>query len=404
MGEQMTTGMAEEQIAREQNLTTARLVTAIARQKGRIVLTGLIFAVLAFGVSRSIKPYFTASTEVIPPQLKTTSAASLLGQLAGGDTGGGLASIGSALQAKSQTDTFTVLLMAWPVQDEMVKRFDLRKVYHARSASAARAMLGGATKLLPDRGFIYIQVTDTDPKRAAMLANGYVDAVRTFMKGLALSDASQRRVFYEEQLAQVKEGLSQAESNFKQMQQSSRMLSLDSQARTALQSAAELRSNITAREVELQRLRSYLTESNSQVQIAESELSALRGKLAQAEASGQGGFSGGGGLSNVPASELNFIRANRELKYQEALYDLMVKQYEGSRIDEARDAPAVQVIEPALVPEGKAGPHRSMWASGGFALGLALGLVWTVFRFWRSLLTPEGSTQWLELRRALFHF
>ena len=200
----------------------------------------------------------------------------------------------------------------------------------------------------------------------------------------------------------MKESLSQAESNFKQMQQSTRMLTLDSQARTGLQSAAELRSSITLREVELQRLRSYLTDSNSQVQIAESELAALRAKLGQAESSGPGGFSGGSGLSNVPNAELNFIRVNRELKYQEALYDLMVKQYEGSRIDEARDAPMVQVIEPALKPERKSGPHRSLWTLGGFALGIALGLVWAVLRFWRSLLTTEGNSQLAELRRAAF--
>ena len=141
-----------------------------------------------------------------------------------------------------------------------------------------------------------------------------------------------------------------------------------------LETAASLRSQITAREVQLESLRSYSTESNPQVQIAESEMNALRGQLSQLESQGQGGY-GGKALKSVPGSEVEFVRATRELKYQEALYDLMLKQYEGSRIDESRDAPIIQVIEPALVPDHKFGPRRYRDMRYAFGAGIVLGIL-----------------------------
>ena len=189
-------------------------------------------------------------------------------------------------------------------------------------------------------------------------------------------------------------------SSFRHMQQTTGIVSVDSQAQTLLGEATGLRSQITAKEVEIEGLKGYSTAANPQVQIAESELAALRGQLSQLESRGQGGYTGKA-LSSVPTTELEFVRATRDLRYQESLYDLMVKQYEGSKLDEARDAPSIQVIEPALVPDHKFGPHRVKGGLLGFGVGLVLGLLVALYRYWRGRLDTEAETKWMEFRRAL---
>jgi uncharacterized protein involved in exopolysaccharide biosynthesis len=381
-----------------------KLFTAILRSKKFILLVGVLFAIVGMLISLKLPVRFTATAELMPPQVtRGGNTSTLLSQLSSASDAG-FAGISSVLQAKTQAETYVVILDAWPIEEELVKRFGLVSVYHSRNETEARLKLKAHTVVAATKdGFITVTVTDGDRKRSAELANGYVIALQNFLHGLSLTEASQRRSFYEAELAKAKDDLTAAEVNFKKTQQSSGMISLDSQARTLIESAAGLRGEITAKEVELQELRTYSTEANPQVQLAETELSALRGQLAQMETHGQGGYSGGS-LSSVPGAELDFVRATRDLKYQESLYDLMVKQYEGSRVDEDRDAPIVQVVEPALPPEFKSGPHRGIITLEFFAFGLFLGIIRASYRHWRSQLSEEKRTSIAELRKAAFQW
>ena len=386
----------------DDEIDLVEVAAAVLRGKWTVLLLAFAGAALAAVALLFIPVTFKATVELLPPPLSRTSAAASLLSTSGGADLGSLGGLGSALQSKSSADTFIVLLQAWPIHDALVQRFHLMDVYKSATVAGARDVLGARTGVSASKeGVVSITVTDQDRQRCADLANGYVDAVRSYMRSVAFSEASQRRVFYEGQLNETKEDLSRAEVNFKQMQQQSGMLSLDSQAKALLETAETLRAQITAKQVELQSLRSYSTKSNPQVQIAETELGALQGQLSQVESRGQGGLTGKS-LSSVPASEVDFIRATREMKYQEGLFDLMVKQYEGARIDEARDAPAIQVIEPALVPEHKAGPKRLLLLASGFAVGLVIGLCVVLFRYWKSSLSPDALAAVSQLRRAAF--
>ncbi len=373
---------------------------AILRSKRLILLTAFACAIVAFLYVKRQPVTYQAQVELLPPQTaRSTGAAALTGTGIGAENS--LNVLGAAVQAKSQVDSFTIILQAWPIQDGMVKKFDLVHAYGAPNATVARYILAGRTTISGTReGFIKIALLDTDKQRSALLANGYVDQAREFLRGLALSEASQRRAFYEGQLASTKEALVKAEEAFRHLQQTSGAVSIDSQATALLGAATSLRSQITAKEVEIEGLRGYSTASNPQVQIAESELAALRGQLAQLESHGQGGYTGRA-LSSVPGAELEYVRATRELKYQESLYDLMVKQYEGSKLDEARDAPAIQVVEPALVPDHKFGPHKAKAALTGFGVGFFAALAFTLYRYWRAKMTPEARGKWAEFRQAL---
>lgn len=401
MTDNLQPGDVEERIAAQDNRKLAAFTLEVLKQKRRILLCALTLAVLTALLSLIVKPYFSATIEVIPPSTKVASSLSIFSAAGGISDPFGYGGFGSALQTKAQGDAFMEMLSAWQVQDAVVKRFNLTDIYKVPTVRSARSQLSADTVMEGAKGYVTIKFTAPNAQLAAAVANGYIDEVRLFMRGMALTEATQRRAFYEQQLAKVKDDLTQAETDFKTMQQSSRIIAVDAQARQLIEEAASLRSRITAREVELQRMRSYSTDSNPQVQILQTELSALRGQLNQIDSKQGQGFSGGN-LSSVPENELTFIRATRELKYQEALYELLMRQYEASRLDEARDAPIVQVINPAQVPVIRSGPHRTYATLEAFAYGAFLGLMWVVYRVWRAGLSLAGAARMTQIRKAVF--
>ena len=198
---------AAEDMAARQNLLVVRLLTALLRQKGALLLWAVCGGIVVVALSFLTKPYFTASTRVLPPQTRASSGIGLMGQISLGGDGGGLASLGSALQTKAQGDSFSVLLTAWPVQDEVIQDLNLQNVYRTRTLEDTRKALSDRTSTDNAKGFVTLSVTDTDPKRAAAIANDYMHAVRDSMRDMALTDASERRRFYENQLLKAKDDL-----------------------------------------------------------------------------------------------------------------------------------------------------------------------------------------------------
>jgi uncharacterized protein involved in exopolysaccharide biosynthesis len=245
-----------------------------------------------------------------------------------------------------------------------------------------------------------VSVTDKNKERAAEMANAYTDQLRLLTKTLAVTEAGQRRLFYEEQLKQSKEALISAELAFQQVQQSKGLIQLDAQARAMITSLATLRAQVGAKEVELEVLRSYATEHNPEVALAENQLAALKEQIASLEEKSRTSGFPGPGLSEVPAAGLDFLRAEHELTYQQTLFDLLLKQYDAARLDEAKDAAVIQVVELAAPPERKSSPHRAviaLWFTAIALLGMCALICLKDFVQRR----PELARSLVELRSAL---
>lgn len=343
---------------------------------------------------------YNGTTEILPPQQRPSNAANMLSEVSAGAAA--LAGAGSELQARSMAEMYVHMLQAQPVLDAQIARFNLMSVYRKRYLLDTRkALLAHTTITASKEGFIAITVQDRDNDRAAALANGYVEQLRNLSHRFAFTESSQRRVFYEAQLAKQKEDLAHAEIAFKSMQQNNRIISVDAQAKALIETGGQIRAQIAAKEVELGRLRGYATGNNPQVQIVEDELRAMRGQLAQAEAGGGGGYTGRG-LATVPAAELDFVRGARELRYQEGIYELLLKQYESARVDEARDAPVVQVLAAATPAERPAWPKKSILLPIAALLGLLLGCARLAYRHWTGTLTTERATEFAAFRNAVW--
>jgi uncharacterized protein involved in exopolysaccharide biosynthesis len=327
-----------------------------------------------------------------------------MSQLASSGGGSLAAMAGGGLGLKNPNDIYVGLLTSRPIADAIIQKFSLAEVYHAKDMTAARQGLAGNTVVTSEKnGFISVSVTDNDKKRVAEMANAYTDELRILTKSLAVTEASQRRLFYEEQLKQAKEALVAAELAFQQVQQQKGLVQLDAQAKAMIESLAVLRAQVAAKQVEVQALRSYSPEQNPDVQLAERELTSLQAEESRLEQSNHAPGIAGLGLGNVPAAGLEYLRAAHELQYQQALFDMLMKQYDAAKLDESKDAAIIQVVEPAIEPDHKSSPKRALIVLVSTFLGFFAGCILALFLWGKELMQfdPIASKRLEELSYAL---
>jgi tyrosine-protein kinase Etk/Wzc len=297
-----------------------------------------------------------------------------LGALAAGSAGG--------LGIKNPNDQQIALLTSRVVEEKMVARFHLQDVYHRKYLSSTRKQWEKVTKTDPGLkdGLIRLSVTDRDPNRAAEMANAWVEEYRTFSSTMALTEASQRRLFYERELAGAREELVHAEEDMKQTEQRTGVIDLEGQGRSMIASAAVLRGQLAAKQVEMRAMRQFAAEGNPDLQRAEQEAAGMEAQLSAMDAANN---RQSGDLivpkGTVTQAALDYERALREVKYRETLQDLLTRQYEGARVDEARQGALIQVVEPAAVPDRPDDSFRIWIAIGAllfcFPIGLLVGVV-----------------------------
>jgi uncharacterized protein involved in exopolysaccharide biosynthesis len=340
------------------------LLVALARHRRAIAFWPLAAAVVAAAVSLVLPQWYTATTRMLPPQQGQSTAAAMLSQLGGGL--GGLA--GGALGIKNPTDLYVGMLRSDTVADALIARFDLKKVYGQELLVDTRKALREHARFAGDKaGIITIEVEARDPRMAADLANACVEELHRLTSTLAVTEAAQRRVFFERQLQQTKDKLADAEVKLRQAMEQGGLVSVDAQGRAAVETVARLRAQVSIKEVQIGAMRAYATPSNPDMMRAEQEVAALRRELARLESGGKGDAAeeAAGGPSGV-----GNIRLLRELKYQEVMFELMAKQYEMARVDESKEAPIIQVMDRASPPERRSSPRRALIVIVTFATAL----------------------------------
>jgi uncharacterized protein involved in exopolysaccharide biosynthesis len=387
-------------------VTLIDLLTQLAYRKW-LIAKGTGIAVLAGVILSLVLPVrYTATTKIMPPQQTQSTASMLMMNQLSGAGGGSLAALAGGGLLKNPNDIYVGLLNSRPVADAIIQKFSLAKEYHAKEMTEARKKLADFTVVTSEKnGFIAVSVTDKDRKRVAEIANAYTDQLRILTKTLAVTEASQRRVFYEEQLKQAKDALVSAELAFQRVQQQKGLVQLDAQAKAMIEGLAVLRAQVAAKQVEVQALRSYSTEQNPDVQLAERDLVSLQAEETRLEQSNHAPGIAGLGLGNVPAAGLEYLRAAHELQYQQALFDMLMKQYDAAKLDESKDAAIIQVVEPAIEPDQKSSPGRLrillLFAIGGFFVSCFLVRILC----WRDMVhsNPDLSKALQNLKCLLLH-
>lgn len=365
----------------------------LAKRKLFIFYFVSVVAISSAVISLFLPKAYTARAKMLPPQQSQSIASAMLSQL--GPIAplltGGIGGLG----VHNPSEMYISMLRSRTVADNLIDRFNLMNVYRQKLREEARKKLGSVTEISAGvkDNIISISVEDRDPKRAADIANGYIEELERLTRTLAVTDASKRRLFFERQAKDANEDLANAEQEMKKTEEKTGIIQLDNQAKVMLQAYADLRAEVTVKEVQVQAMRSFATSENPDLQRAETELTALRGQLARLE---QGARSGAVvPLQNVPTAALEYIRKLREVKYREALLELMLKQYEIARIDESKDSSVVQVLEGALTPEKRSWPPRTaiVLASTLLALLVAIGTALLMEKLQRAREDPQFAAQ-----------
>ena len=376
---------------REYEIDLWELFRALSKRWRLILGITAACAAVAVVVSLLLPVYYRAETRILPPQDKAGNLASqLMGQ-----AGGLIALAGGAAGVKSPGELYVEMLKSRTVLDRMVDRFDLMKLYKEKYRQDARKNLLALLTVREERksGVIVLTVEDRDPKRAAEMANTFVEEMKSLAGGLAISEAGQRRMFFEEQIRHTKESLARTEEEMKGFQQRTGAFQIDAQAKAIIEGIANLRARIAVKEVEAKVLRSYATAQNPDLQRVEEEIRALRAELEKIEAGKGRGFDPLMSSERVPAMGTEYLRNLRQLKYNETLYELLVKQYELAKLDEARDAVVIQVMDRAVPPERKSRPKRALIVLMTMATGFTLMLFIILLRErpWTRSEKPSGE-------------
>ncbi len=345
-----------------------------------LVLGPLVCGLAALGYSFSIPPTYTAKTQFLPPQQQQSSAASMLASLG---ALGGLA--GAATGLKSPADQYIAFMKSVTVQDVLIERFKLVEKYEAKLKTDVRMALTGSVRIASGKdGLINVEVDDKDPKFAADLANAHVEELRNLLGRLAVTEAQQRRMFFEKQLQITKENFTKADLALKSSGINSSVLKTSPSS--AVEAVARLKAGISVQEVKLGTMRNYLTESSPDFKQALSELVSLKTQLAKAE------------KEEPPSKDASdYVARYREFKYQETMFELFAKQFELAKVDESHEGAVIQVLDIAEPPERKAKPKKAMIA---IIATLASGFALLLFVFIRSALNNASQDEETKLRMA----
>ncbi len=380
------------------------VVIVLAQYRFRIAAFTLCAGLSGMLLALLLPNRYTAVTSMLPPQVSSNSSGSAimaqlgsLSSLAGVGTGGAL---------KNPNDLQVSLLRSRTLEDAVIDRFKLGKQYKTKRPSETRKKLEKRVEIDSGTkdGIIRISVTDEDPNRAADIANGYLDEFRKFSAHLAVTEASERRIFFGNQLEEAKDALANAEEDLKKTEQETGVIQVDAQTRSAIESVAEMRAQIAAKEVQLRGLRSFGTEENPEVESAKAQLAQLQAEQAKLGASSDGNSDG---LlirkSATQEASLRYVRKWREVRYRQTIFDLLARQYEAAKVDEARQGATVQVVDRAIPPDQKSFPKIGLMTIGAAFLGLLFGVGFAFSIEGYRKLTRNPYEQWrLERLRSLF--
>lgn len=351
-------------------------ITSILRTKLLILIAVPMVATgCAFAATYLIAPTFTASAQLMPPQQQSSASTLLgsLGSLAGAVAGGSIGGL------KNPSDQWVGLLKSRRIADALVERFKLQEIYESRYRVHARDALGSNSRIAAGKdGLIDIEVDDTSPERAALIANAYIEELQSLMKKLAVTEASQRRLFFEGQLKDAKDNLIKAETALKQGGINLSVLKTSPDA--SVSALAQLQAQVTAQEVTVSVMRNSMTSNNPDLRRAMTELNTLKQQLARVERADPAAATQDGGA---------YVSRFREFKYYETLFELVARQYELAKADEARDGTIIQVVDVAVAPELKSKPKRVLIAA---VSGLAALMACIIFVFVNSALRIRVKT------------
>lgn len=387
----------------EPDINLLDLLIALGQEKWTLIFITVMATLTGIFVSLTTPATYVARTSIMPSQHSGGGGGANLSSLAGLAGLGALSNIASGIS--SSDEMYIALMRSHSVQSALIEKLKLKDRYGARNIEEARQALNLNLAVVADKksGMILIDAQDKDPQFAAQLANAQVKELNAILSRLAVTESQQRRAYYEQQIMKVQSKIPLLELEFKEAQKNSGL-----EVASLLSEAGTLPGQIAAKELQIQVLSRFATAQNPDLKRLAVEISALRAQMAKYELSNSEPKNSEPSKSGhlQESAKTNFIQKATQtyntLKIQEALLDGYVKQLELAKVDEAKEGPAIQVVDEAKAPEMRAKPERKKlviaYTVTGLIIAFVLASLRALMRHMRS--TPKGLQRWSQLKRA----
>lgn len=394
----------EDRQRRERTISRLRLLWEQRRFLLRVVTVGLVCSLVAAFL---IPSFYESTTSLMPPD--QSGGLGIISALLGGKTGdsggsGGLAGLaGEMLGLKTSADLFLGVLGSRTVEDDLIQKFDLLKVYGVETWEAARKKVKSRTTLTSDRksGIITIKVIDRSPQRAAAMGQEYVAELDRIVTNLNTSSAHRERVFLEGRLVQVNQDLELAETDFSHFASKNTAINIPEQGKAMIEAAANLQGELIAAQTQLQSLRQIYSDSNVRVREAQAQVDELRRQLGKISGKPGGDNPPNGGedsqaeypaIRELPVLGVTYADLYRRTKVEEEIFTILTQEYELAKVQEAKETPSVKILDPADTPEKKSFPPRGLISTGGALLFGLFGIFWIFEKEkWRQVDSQSSS-------------
>ena len=361
----------------------------IAKRKLMIIGITAAATIITALYTLTLPNIYIAKAKVLPPQQSS-------GGISAAMMTGALAAMGGEMMGESKTaKLYAEILKIESLRNPIIERFKLKEIYKTKYLQDVYKRMNTSVIIQSGKeGIISISVEDTDPKRAADLANAHVDELRKLSARLTMTGASDSREFLEKQVAETKKELIQAENNLKSFQGKHKILDAQTQAGATMIVLNQLSAQLSAQEAQLSALLRTYAESSQQVKNQRQSIASLRGQIGKYEKSGSGAIPG---FENVPELGQEYIDLLRKFKTVESVYEMLVRQYETARLNEANDVSSIQVIQRAVVPERKSKPARSKLVKTALFISLLGSCVLVLLLENVGKMSEENRARWRSM-------
>ncbi len=380
--------------SREQNVARVWLLWDHRRSLFRLTIWGTLVVAL---ISFLIPNRYISTTRLMPPDDASGTSVALMESMIG-RVGGGLGALaGDALGLKSSGALFMGILKSRTVEDDIIQKFNLRKVYSQRLWEGARRVLESNTIVAEDRknGIVLIQIIDTDPKRAAAIADEYIAQLNFVVSQLSTSSARRERIFLEQRLAEVRQNLEISEKNFSEFSSKNGAIDIKEQGRAMLDAASTLQGQLIAVQSEIEAAKQIYADNNVRVRSLKARAAELQTQLQKLGGKADINDSTAASdnypsLRKLPLLGVTYADLYRESKVEEAIYETLTQEYELAKVAEAKEIPTVKVLDPPDVPEKKSSPPRLVIVLMGSVLCFLSCTFWLLLKAWWDESDPQS--------------
>ncbi len=387
---------ADEEAADSIEIPLTELLMALWQRRfwlARVIGLGMLISI---GIALLIPKRYTSTAQLMPPDQQSLPSGSLLSAITGA---GSVASVGGLMSTRTPGGTFIGILDSQTAQDDIINRFDLRRVYHCKLDIDARSILSTQTTIVEDKssGIISISVTDRDPNRARDLAEAYVEELDKLVNSLSTSSARREREFLEQRLKSIKSDLDASSVALSQFSSRNATINPQSQGQALISAVSGLQGELITDQGELSGLKAMYSNDNVHVREARARIDELQSQLRKM--GNVGGKVDGAdqqsdelypSIRELPILGVTYSDLSRQMAMQEGIYETLNRQYELAKVEEAKEIPPIKMLDEPQVPERKSSPHRLLIVLLGVLASAFAGIVWiAICKLWE--ITDESN-------------